>query len=135
MLFLLSLLMPPGEFYGGPSSLDLCGLGSGRHSVQGSHLPYPPCQTRSLWVPSCQAILWPQGLGCDHTFPLCTRVFMFLPQMASRASPAPLASRAFIRVGVCFSCVGFEMISLNKVYAATDFLSLFRVVCFVIGFF
>lgn len=118
-----------------PSSLDLRGPGSDRHSVQGSRLPELPCQTRCPWVPSCQAILWPQGPGCDHTFPLCTRVFMFLPQMALCASPALPASRAFIRAAVCFSCVGFEMISLNKVYAATDFLSLFRVVCFVIGFF
>lgn len=85
--------------------------------------------------PSCQVTLLPpkaSGGGCE--FPLSTVMFMSCPS-GPMLLLGTLASRAFIRACVCFSCVGFEMISLNKVYTGIDFRSLFRVVCFVIWFF
>ena len=85
-----------------------------------SRLSHPLAHTRlpvwPLGAPPAGPILWPpEATGAGHAFPLHTCVFMFLPQTASCSSPAPPASRAFIRACVCFSCVGFEMISLNKV--------------------
>lgn len=83
------------------------------------------CQV--AWLPAQTS-----GVGCK--FLLSTLVFMSCPS-GPTLFPGTLTSRAFIRVCVCFSCVGFEMISLNKVWTEIDFLSLFRVVCFVIWFF
>lgn len=84
---------------------------------------------------SCQvALLLPKASEGGCKFLLSTLVFLPCPS-GSTLFPGTLASQAFIRVCVCFSCVGFEMISLNKVWTKIDFLSLFRVFCFVIWFF
>lgn len=107
------VLWPLSPWGAGAGGADMGG-------VQDSQLSCPPPHARlPLWplgAPPAWSILWPpEATGAAHAFPLRTCVFTFLPQTASFSSPAPPASRAFIRACVCFSCVGFEMISLNKV--------------------
>lgn len=128
LVFLLGWLKLPGGLQEGSPGLLLpggWGWEGGVLTGVGCRTPGSPAHPCTLasphgpWAPPplpARPILWPpEATGAGHAFPLGTRVFTFLPQTASRSSPVPSASRAFIRPCVCFSCVGFEMISLNKV--------------------